>query len=237
MAKGTCSTDDCDAPVVARGMCSPCYKRWKKYGDPLKGGPKRSKLPGAAVCQADDCDLPPKGKSGISGQYCSGHRNRLGRYGSPNGRPGSKLAPDANERTCTWCGLVKPLSEFGPLSAGQLGHRSRCRPCEAERQRGDRAAASPEVRAHRNARMRRWQIRKAYGEDGLIAYERIQAGAGCDICGGRTPKMAIDHDHATGVVRGVLCKDCNLILGWAKDDPGRLRDMAAYLEKAAAQAA
>ncbi len=50
--------------------------------------------------------------------------------------------------------------------------------------------------------------------------------------------MAIDHDHDTGLVRGILCKDCNLVLGWVRDDTGRLQDMIAYLEKASrAQAA
>jgi len=43
-------------------------------------------------------------------------------------------------------------------------------------------------------------------------------------------RMAIDHDHKTGIIRGILCKDCNLILGWVKDDPDRLRAMVAYLE-------
>jgi hypothetical protein len=41
--------------------------------------------------------------------------------------------------------------------------------------------------------------------------------------------MAIDHSHLTGRVRGLLCKDCNLILGWVQDDPARLRAMADYV--------
>ena len=41
----------------------------------------------------------------------------------------------------------------------------------------------------------------------------------------------IDHDHATGKVRGLLCNHCNLSIGHAKDSPERLVAMAAYLQR------
>lgn len=40
----------------------------------------------------------------------------------------------------------------------------------------------------------------------------------------------IDHDHETGRVRGVLCPACNLMLGYAEDDPETLRRAIAYLK-------
>lgn len=39
----------------------------------------------------------------------------------------------------------------------------------------------------------------------------------------------IDHDHSTGVVRGVLCQGCNVALGNVKDNPETLERLAAYL--------
>lgn len=39
----------------------------------------------------------------------------------------------------------------------------------------------------------------------------------------------IDHDHATGKVRGILCPPCNLILGYARDDVRVLAQAIAYL--------
>jgi hypothetical protein len=43
----------------------------------------------------------------------------------------------------------------------------------------------------------------------------------------------LDHNHATGKVRGLLCSDCNHVAGKVKDSPARLRFIADYLEQAA----
>lgn len=69
---------------------------------------------------------------------------------------------------------------------------------------------------------------KAYG---LTAAELADAEAQvCEVCGS-DQRQVVDHDHSTGVVRGVLCSWCNTAIGHAFDDPGRLRAMAAYLER------
>ena len=53
----------------------------------------------------------------------------------------------------------------------------------------------------------------------------------CEVCGEPSNKtLHIDHDHATGAVRGVLCEGCNHALGNAKDNPALLRSLADYLE-------
>lgn len=46
---------------------------------------------------------------------------------------------------------------------------------------------------------------------------------GCWICGrkppfGRIKYLCVDHDHSTGMVRGLLCSHCNSFLGRIKDD-------------------
>ena len=41
----------------------------------------------------------------------------------------------------------------------------------------------------------------------------------------------VDHNHTTGKVRGLIHNRCNLVLGWAKDDPILLKDAADYLTK------
>jgi hypothetical protein len=62
----------------------------------------------------------------------------------------------------------------------------------------------------------------------------LEQGKKCAIC--KTDKAgkwgwATDHNHITGMVRGILCSSCNTAIGQMKDDPLRLRLAADYLEK------
>ena len=43
-------------------------------------------------------------------------------------------------------------------------------------------------------------------------------------------KLSIDHCHKTGKIRGLLCRECNLMIGNSKDRPEYLRAGAAYLD-------
>lgn len=55
----------------------------------------------------------------------------------------------------------------------------------------------------------------------------------CAICSLPPPKgkrLVIDHDHDSGEVRGLLCNNHNLLLGFAADNPEILRKAANYLE-------
>ena len=40
----------------------------------------------------------------------------------------------------------------------------------------------------------------------------------------------IDHDHQTGIVRALLCRQCNAALGQFAEDVARIRGAADYLE-------
>jgi len=53
----------------------------------------------------------------------------------------------------------------------------------------------------------------------------------CPICEKdiAAEKSAIDHNHATGEVRGILCKQCNRALGMLSDDPKTLSRAKKYL--------
>lgn len=53
-----------------------------------------------------------------------------------------------------------------------------------------------------------------------------------DQCSNRhcdNPATNIDHCHTTGMVRGRLCWECNVILGFAQDSPERLQGLIEYL--------
>jgi hypothetical protein len=59
---------------------------------------------------------------------------------------------------------------------------------------------------------------------------QIQSGV-CAICGGGNGdrRLAIDHDHMTGRVRGLLCSACNRAIGLLRDSPDRFTKAATYL--------
>ena len=66
------------------------------------------------------------------------------------------------------------------------------------------------------------RVKAVYGITG-DEYERLLAfqGGVCAICQrpSKVRRLAVDHDHTTGAVRGLLCRHCNYeLLGWAKDD-------------------
>lgn len=60
-----------------------------------------------------------------------------------------------------------------------------------------------------------------------------EQGGLCKICFRVDPagrNLAVDHDHATNKVRGLLCSSCNIGLGNFRDNPSLLRAAALYLE-------
>jgi hypothetical protein len=60
----------------------------------------------------------------------------------------------------------------------------------------------------------------------------------CAICGkaeththkGVPRRLCVDHDHKTGVIRELLCSQCNKGVGQFNDDPILMRAMANYVE-------
>src|SRR5258708_5990566 len=55
----------------------------------------------------------------------------------------------------------------------------------------------------------------------------------CPIClsaPATDERLAVDHDHVTGAIRGLLCGPCNRALGGLANDVQRLRRAIAYLE-------
>lgn len=87
------------------------------------------------------------------------------------------------------------------------------------------------VRRSQSISSRKRTLRTKYG----LTTEQYEAmvfsrGGLCDICQ-RKPqrKLGIDHDHKTGIVRGLLCHNCNVALGLMRDDPGALLAAIRYL--------
>lgn len=70
--------------------------------------------------------------------------------------------------------------------------------------------------------------RAARGHGLVHAPEYAHFPRACAICS-TTATLVGDHDHATGEPRGVLCRNCNLAIGYMADDPERLVAAARYL--------
>jgi hypothetical protein len=60
---------------------------------------------------------------------------------------------------------------------------------------------------------------------------RLRSGtSACEICG-RKKKLEVDHCHATGAVRGLLCGRCNKAIGPFKDSEDMMLTAITYLKR------
>ena len=92
------------------------------------------------------------------------------------------------------------------------------------------------IQKYTNSRSRAKHLKRTYGLT-LIDYDNLlnrQLGV-CAICGSSDSfghgRFAVDHNHLTGKVRGLLCSKCNTGLGFFKDSPKLLLKAVSYLSK------
>jgi hypothetical protein len=156
-------------------------------------------------------------------------------------KPIEEARKRAGLRLCGGCGQEKPLDQFHKGA-------SRCKACRIAAVRAYEASrlGTPEFVAARRKATREWARRNpAYARNAHLLrmygitsedYDRLakrQHGR-CAICGTEPEPgrfLAVDHDHATGQVRGLLCDPCNQGLGSMGDDIQRLRLAIRYLQK------
>jgi len=133
-------------------------------------------------------------------------------------------------KVCGMCRVEKVASEFSPNRSANDGLQGRCKPC-ASKGAMEWNKAHPEQfrRNQRNSAIRRQFGLESEQYDRLLAKQ----GHACAIC--KTPPgrlcLAVDHNHETGRVRGLLCTRCNMALGLLGEDPALLRAMTAYLRR------
>lgn len=132
------------------------------------------------------------------------------------------------DRLCARCETVQPFQRAAGRSNGLQG---RCANCAAELQRTWRNANPDRVAASkRRANLRRYGLTQGAFDQMLTA----QNGA-CALCfavfapdGQQGPQ--IDHNHASGKVRSLLCWLCNTALGRHREDSAWFRRAADYLD-------
>lgn len=94
---------------------------------------------------------------------------------------------------------------------------------------------TPEGRARQTDRQRAHQHKHRYGLTPEQHAAMIEAQGGlCSICRGKGGQrgLVVDHCHETGVVRGLLCSECNIGIGKLGDSPARLTAAAKYIRDA-----
>lgn len=179
-----------------------------------------------------------------------------GGYAPPLGRPRSAhteaiLAGEYAHHTCPRCGARLPFtSDHFPRNKNLSGGlRKTCRNCMRRADREGESRRQLEWRKRNpgkfantarraNARMKLKRYGMSYEQ-----YEEMQReqDGRCAICGerettrnkldGTIRALHLDHCHATGKARALLCQRCNLAVGHVRDSPEICRKMAAYLEE------
>jgi hypothetical protein len=161
----------------------------------------------------------------------------------------TKLELDEDQEVAKWCTLCRrilPKGNFNKDKSNRDGLEHRCRSCRNEYKRS--FWAKPEVRdrwikkskefrkTHEGQRSRRrsaWKSRYNLSED--VYYQMCKTqNYSCAVCGIRVTgndHLHVDHDHASGKVRGLLCRCCNTAVGMVRESREILKNLIVYLEQ------
>jgi hypothetical protein len=131
-------------------------------------------------------------------------------------------------KLCTKCGEEKKLKCFYPDKRKRFNVTSQCIECMTL------------TRNSQKSQHRERNLKRNYNIT-LEIYNKIleSQNSRCAICGKEETvvirknllNLAVDHDHKTGKVRGLLCGNCNQLLGKANDSVELLNNAIKYLNK------
>lgn len=161
---------------------------------------------------------------------------------------------------CSVCGECKPAESFGWYDKANGKRRRQCKPCHLAKSNEWKAANPEKVKSHKRAeyarnresylaynnsdkRRRRlfdWKLENQFGITQAQYWAMYDKQTGlCAICDkppdvfrGKPRRLYVDHDHKTGLVRGLLCYQCNVGLGCFNDNVRSLRRAVQYLNNA-----
>lgn len=195
----------------------------------------------------------PRSRKRIRHNFCN--RRCWGQW--KTGRPHKQQRPQLAKRRCLLCSAQYQPTARGQKYCGNQKTKGTCswkaareaclnyikaNPNKVKQYQGTwarRLKADPVRYAAYLARCRRKNLsRWGLSPEQYDELKRTQAEV-CAIClsphghslSGHSKDLAVDHDHSTGKIRGLLCDDCNIGLGLFRDSPERLRSAAVYLEQ------
>lgn len=133
-----------------------------------------------------------------------------------------------SSKVCSKCGQTKLLTGFSRNSRSPGGYHPACKDCRALADKSYyKRTREQRLKSFRVAKLRRYGLTPE-------EYDQMVAAQGglCASCGDPPTagdKLCVDHCHDTGRIRGLLCRSCNLGIGYFRNDPARLQDAIVYL--------
>mgnify|MGYP000937302100 CR=1 FL=1 len=125
------------------------------------------------------------------------------------------------EKFCRKCNTIQPLANWNKHKSRSTGLQAYCKNCEKKYKK----KYASENREKFRELKRRWKYGLQFGSyDKMLESQDYR----CAICM-EVKQLVIDHDHKTGIVRGLLCVSCNSALGKFKDSPLILASAISYL--------
>ena len=140
-------------------------------------------------------------------------------------------------KQCRSCGVEKPYKAFSKDKNRKDGFGFYCKECVNAKARAayEQKRQDPEWYRLQQEKERDRHLRRTFGITSEEYDQMLHSQGGkCAICHTTECKsgvaFAVDHCHATGQIRGLLCRDCNTSLGKFNDDIRILRQAVRYLE-------
>jgi hypothetical protein len=146
-------------------------------------------------------------------------------------------------KICSKCGLEKELTSFYNAKRGVFGKTAACKFCTdistkswTLKNKERHNNYNKKYRTKNKEKIKFFNIKFKYkiSEEEYNALFEQQDGRclGCNEHQSNLNKpLYIDHCHITKKVRGLLCHNCNTVLGFSKDNPEILQRLISYLKK------
>ena len=138
------------------------------------------------------------------------------------------------KKRCSVCHQIKPLSSFWADKILRSGYCSQCKNCKGSRHKKWRDSLRGNASREKAYREQTWRNEGFKLTVAEYDSKYIKQKGRCAICGKHQSemknKLSVDHNHATGRVRGLLCGGCNLYIGILETNSNKFQKAQKYLK-------